>query len=152
MILPPGGDKHAACKVELKHPVEQEILMVDSSPIAMLPAGVFLHPMVVPSGALDLNSFRVLVKNECSKETSIPVGRVIGYMYHIDSVATISSQETVSSEFDASMINFGDSPVPEQWKDRLQKKLAQKSHVFSMHEWDVGLAKGVEHKIRLSDS
>lgn len=30
------------------------------------------------------------------------------------------------------------------------KKLAQ--NVSSMHEWDVGLAKGVEHKITLSDA
>lgn len=149
--IPPEADTQVVCKVELLKPVEQEILMIDASPKAALPAGVFLHPMVVPSGALDVNSFRVLVKNECTRETSIPVGTVIGCMYHVDSVATISPKETASTEFDASMINFGDTPISEQWKSRLRQKLAHKSHVFSMHEWDVGLAKGVEHRIRLSD-
>ncbi|KAI5615219.1 hypothetical protein C0J50_8776 [Silurus asotus] len=67
-------------------------------------------------------------------------------------VTTIPPRETVSSEFDVNLMNFGDSPISEQWKNRLRRKLAQKSHVFSMHEWDVGLAKGVEHKIRLSDA
>ncbi|KAK3505931.1 hypothetical protein QTP70_003643, partial [Hemibagrus guttatus] len=108
--------------------------------------------MVMPSGAVEVNSFRVLVKNECLKETAIPVGAVIGCMYHTEAVTTIPPMETVSSEFDTNMINFGDSPISEQWKNRLCKKLAQKSHVFSMQEWDVGLARGVEHKIRLSDA
>ena len=152
LILPSDGGTHVVCKVELKKPVGPEILMVDSAPAAALPADVFLHPMVVPSGALDVNSLRVLVKNESSRETFIPPGTVIGGMYLIDSVATIPPKETVSPEFDESVINFGDSPISEQWKNRLRRKLAQKSHVFSMCEWDVGLAKGVEHQIRLSDS
>ena len=152
LVLPPDGDAHVVCKVELKEPVAQEILMIDSSPAAALPADVIFHPMVVPSGALDVNSLRILLKNESSRETSIPVGTVIGCVYHIDSVATIPPKETASSDFDESMIDFGDSPISEQWKNRLCKKLAQKSHVFSMHEWDVGLARGVEHRIRLSDS
>uniref|UniRef100_A0A8P4G264 Paraneoplastic antigen Ma-like C-terminal domain-containing protein n=1 Tax=Dicentrarchus labrax TaxID=13489 RepID=A0A8P4G264_DICLA len=49
LTLPPGGDCSAVCKVEYKHQVDKEILMVDSSPVAPLPAGVLLQPMVVPS-------------------------------------------------------------------------------------------------------
>lgn len=152
LVLPPDGDIQVVCKVELRKPVAQEILMIDSSPAAALPADVIFHPMVVPSGALDVHSLRILLKNESSRETSIPVGTVLGCVYHIDSVATIPPMETVSSDFDESLINFGDSPISEQWKNRLCKKLGQKSHVFSMHEWDVGLARGVEYRIRLSDS
>ncbi len=109
--LTPDGDTQVVCKVELKKPVAQEILMIDSSPAAALPADVIFHPMVVPSGALDVNSLRILLKNESSRETSIPVGTVIGCVYHIDSVATIPPKETASSDFDESMINFGDSPM-----------------------------------------
>lgn len=152
LILSPDGDTHVVCKVELKKPVGQEILMMDSSPAANLPADVFIHPMVVSSGALHVNSFRVLIKSEFTRETSISVGTVIGCMYHLDSVVTIPPKETASSDFDASMINFRDSPISEQWKNRLHQKLAQKSHVFSMHEWNVGLARGLEHRIQLSDS
>lgn len=45
LILPPGGERTAVCKVKYKHPVDKEVLMVDSSPIAPLPAGVLLQPM-----------------------------------------------------------------------------------------------------------
>lgn len=105
---------HVVCKIELKQPVKKEILMIDASPAAILPTGVFLHPMVLPSGALNVNSCKVLVKNESTRETSIPEGTVIGYMYHIDSVATIPPKESHPSEFDENLINFGDSPIPEQ--------------------------------------
>lgn len=63
----------------------------------------------------------------------------------------LSPPSTNSVKFDANQINFGDSPLPEEWKERLRKKVAQCADVFSLHEWDVGLAKGVEHSIRLAD-
>lgn len=151
LTLPPGGDVQAVCKVELKHAVDQEILVVDSSPIAPLPAGVTLLPMVVCSQAMDLNSFRIQVKNDSLKETAIPVGTVMGRMSLVDSATTILPNETDSSEFDVSLINFGDSPISEEWKDRLREGLAKRSQVFSTSEWDVGLAKGVKHQIRLTD-
>lgn len=151
LTLPPGGDFEAVCQVELKQPVEKKILMVDSSPTAMLPAGVFLQPIVIPGEAVNISSFRILVQNQSLKETVIPVGTVLGSMYTVDSVTTIPPKQAVSSEFDKSLIDFGDSPVSEQWRERLRQKLTQRPHVFSMHEWDVGLAKGVEHTIRLSD-
>lgn len=114
LILSPDGDTRVVCKVELNKSVEQEVLMVGSAPTAALPADVFLLPMVMPSGALDVNSLRVLVKNESSRETSIPEGAVIGGMYYIDSVTTFSPKETTHSEFDGSVVNFRDSPISEQ--------------------------------------
>ncbi len=53
--------------------------------------------------------------------------------------------------FDPNLIDFGESPVSEEWKGRLRQKMADRAHVFSTHEWDVGLATGVEHHIRMSD-
>lgn len=70
----------------------------------------------------------------------------------MDVVTTISKQKSGTEEFDASMINFGESPVPEVWKARLRQKLLERADVFSFDELDVGLAKEVEHTIRLSDS
>ncbi|XP_038574937.1 uncharacterized protein LOC119902683 [Micropterus salmoides] len=152
LTIPPGGDFEAVCHVEFKHQVENEILMVDSSLTAPLPAGVFLQPMVIPGDAVNVSSFRILVQNQSLKQTVIPMGTVLGNMYTVESVTTIPAKQPVSSEFDKSVINFGDSPVSEQWRERLRQKLSERSHVFSVHEWDVGLAKGVEHTIRLSDA
>ncbi len=58
---------------------------------------------------------------------------------------------TVPTELDPQLIQFGDSPISPQWKARLRQKLCERANVFSLHEWDVGLAKDVEHHIRMTD-
>lgn len=70
-------------------------------------------------------------------------------MYLADSVCTLSPSDKAA--FVSNLIDLGESPVSQEWKVRLRQKLADRAHVFSTHEWDVGLAKGVEHHIRLSD-
>ena len=147
LTIPLGGDVQAVCKIALTHAVDEEILMVDSSLITPLPTGETFQPMVVCGQAMDINSFRVWINNDSLRETAIPMGTVIGHMHLVDSITTIPPKETTSSEFDASMINFGDSPISTEWKTRLCEKLSQRSHVFSTEEWDVVLAKGVEHHI-----
>uniref|UniRef100_A0A1A7ZLV7 Gypsy retrotransposon integrase-like protein 1 n=1 Tax=Nothobranchius furzeri TaxID=105023 RepID=A0A1A7ZLV7_NOTFU len=132
--------------------VGKEILMFDSSPLAPLPGDVLLQPMVVPAHAVQVNSFRILVQNHSARETTIPVGTVMGHLYRTESVISMPSKEPEMIAFESSQIDFGESPVPEEWKDRLRQKLAERSHVFSVHEWDVGLAKEVEHTIRLADT
>ncbi|XP_029968702.1 uncharacterized protein LOC115403829 [Salarias fasciatus] len=153
LTVPPGQDLQVTCKVELMQEVEKEILMVDMSPSEPLPASVLLQPMVVSGNAVNVSNFRVLVQNQSLRETVIPEGTVIGRMYLTESVTTVPLQKmTATTDFDKTLINFGDSPVTEEWKERLREKLSQRSHVFSLNEWDVGEAKGVEHTIRLSDS
>lgn len=56
------------------------VLMVDSSPIAPLPAGVRFQPMVVQSEEVNVNHFRIFFQNESKTETLIPEGTVIGHM------------------------------------------------------------------------
>lgn len=152
LSLPPGKDLQITCKVHFQQTVGKEILMFDSSPLAPLPGDVLLQPMVVPANAVQVNSFRILVQNQSARETIIPVGTVMGHLYRTESVISMPSKAPETTAFDSSQIDFGDSPVPEEWKDRLRQKLAERSHVFSVHEWDVGLAKEVEHTIRLADT
>ncbi|KAJ8375794.1 hypothetical protein SKAU_G00063740 [Synaphobranchus kaupii] len=158
LTLPAGGDYRAVCRVELEKPLNKEVLMVEASAMVPLPAGVLLQPMVVSSSEVDVNHFTVLMHNESVRDTVIPVGTVMGHLCSADPVMsalwpkTELETEVTSPEFDPRLINFGDSPIPEQWKDRLRQKLSERASVFSLHEWDVGLAKGVEHDIRLADS
>lgn len=150
LTLVPGKDWHVACKVDLTRPIEKEILMVDSSPSSTLPASVILQPMVLPGLAVNVNNFRILIRNQSLKETSIPVGTVMGCLYLTENIIAVSSSKPEPSTFDPEMINFGDSPVPQEWKERLKRKLSQRLKVFSHSEWDVGLARGMEHTIHSS--
>lgn len=150
--LPADRDCCAICSVELTVPLESEVLMVEASPSVTLSVGVLLQPMVVSSNGVEVNNFTVLIHSESKRSTVIPAGTVVGHLYPIDPVKPMAKAEQVTEQFDPNLINFGDSPIPEIWKDRLRQKLSQRAGVFSLHEWDFGLAKGVEHHIRMSDS
>ncbi|CAM5165670.1 unnamed protein product, partial [Eretmochelys imbricata] len=67
----------------------------------------------------------ILIANETSRDVVVKQGQKIADLFEPESI---------------------------DWKDRLRKKLCERSKVFSLHEWDVGCAKGVEHNIRLHDS
>ncbi|KAK7912833.1 hypothetical protein WMY93_013044 [Mugilogobius chulae] len=54
--------------------------------------------------------------------------------------------EDVNLNFD-----FGDSPVPPDWKERIISKLKRIPEVFSHHDLDFGCTDRVKHHIRLSD-
>ena len=154
LTLPPDGECCAICEVELKRPLGKDMLIVEASPTIPLPSGVLLQPMVVPSTAVD-DHLTVLIQNESLKDAVIPVGTVVGQLCHADSVIPSLKVETeavtIPTDLDPQLIQFGDSPIPCQWKERLRQKLCERASVFSLHEWDVGLAKGVEHHIRMTE-
>ncbi|KAL0196751.1 hypothetical protein M9458_005291, partial [Cirrhinus mrigala] len=152
LTLSAEGDCCAICKVELTEEVGNQVLMVEAPPSVTLPLGVLIQPMVVPSRMVEVNNFPVLIHNESKRTAVVPVGTVVGHLYLIDPVNPVAEADVVSEQFDPNLINFGDSPMPESWKERLGQKLSERVGVFSLHEWDVGLAKGVEHHIRMSDS
>lgn len=111
--------------------------------------------MVIPGATVDVNHFTVLVHNESLRDTVIPVGTVIGQLCQVDPVVLSpkidAESVTPPTQLNPELIQFGDSPIPQQWKDRLCKKLCERASVFSLHEWDVGLVKDIDHHICLTD-
>ena len=80
----------------------------------------------------------------------IPPGTPLGKVQVADLASSPVTGE-IPGEMDPSQIDLGDSPIPREWRERLTQKLCRRRKVFSLHEWEVGLAQGVEHRIRLSD-
>ncbi len=150
--LPPRGGCCVKCEVEMTESLGRTVLMVDASAVTSLPAGVLVQTVILPIHAIENRQLLVLVQNESMKETSLPVGAVLGYLYVADPVSPSQVTEPCDQVIDPKRFNFGDSTIPEEWKERMQQKLSKRTKVFSLQEWDVGLAKGVEHCIRLSDS
>ncbi|XP_068451557.1 uncharacterized protein [Clinocottus analis] len=151
LSISPGEKCYAICKVDRPTPVSKDIVLIDAPTSQSLPAGVLVQPGVLPNADLDTNCFTVLVHNESQKKTSIPIGTVIAEMYAVDTITPVQPSNLPADAIDPGLFDFGDSPIPEKWKNRIRQKLAEKQHVFSLQEWDVGLAKGVEHPIRLHD-
>lgn len=149
LVLSPGSSQSVPCKVIFHQLRPKEVLILEL-PTVPLPCGVLPQPIVIPASAVDTSEFCVVVQNESMKEVTMPVGTVVGHLYVTDSVVVPPTQYT-HIDLDPELIQFGDSPVPEHWKDRLRAQLSKRAQVFSLHDWDVGLAQGVEHHIRLKD-
>lgn len=108
---------------------------------------MLVQPVVLQSSDLNADSFKVLIRNETMKEAIMLARTVIAHVYSTDTVTSAQRPKSTSKVLDPELFDFGDSPVPEVWK----KRLCQTGEMFSLDEWDVGLAKGIEHNIRLSD-
>lgn len=119
--LPAQGSCQAVCKVVLEQPLPEEILMVEASSAHPLPAGVLLQS--------------ILIENESLKEATIPVRTLLGCLCATDVVTTGSNtvQPLASEKFDASLINFGQSPILEEWKARLCQQLSEKEQMSSLY-------------------
>ncbi|XP_024118924.1 uncharacterized protein LOC112140234, partial [Oryzias melastigma] len=153
LIIPPGTEQVTICKVIQKRDIGDSVLISERAHSPALPPSVLVQPTVLFSKKLDLNQFLVLLQNESLKQTAIPMGTVIAHLYVADMVTDSPSSKVESfPALDPSRFDFGDSPISKEWRERLSQKLAKHAHVFSTEEWDVGLAKGVHHHIRLSDN
>ena len=73
-------------------------------------------------------------------------------MYPTDTVMMAQRPKSMSKVLDETLFDFGESPIPAVWRKRLRQTLSERGNAFSLDEWDVGLAKVVEHHIRLSDT
>lgn len=153
LSIPPGTEYVAICKVKGKQDIGDSILIIERAHSLALPPSVLVQPTVLFSKMLDPNNFLVLLRNESLKQTAIPMGTVIANLHIVDMVTDAPNLKVESvPAMDPSLFDFSESPISKEWKERLSQKLAKHSQVFSIEEWDVGLAKGVEHHIRLNDN
>ena len=84
-------------------------------------------------------------------ETSIDVAQknVTSYMHGVESMAdTIPDQGAPNSDEEIEF-DFSDSPISEEWKTRIKKRLKAFHDVFSKHEYDVGRTDAIKHEIKL---
>ncbi|CAM4573172.1 unnamed protein product [Caretta caretta] len=164
--LPLGALKYAGTTpLVVPARTEQEVLVMSTclkgskGTLAMIEqpmGGELPEGVLVPSGVITLPAdtqerVTILIANETSRDIFVKQGQKIADLFEPESIVKPQCETQVPT-IDPAKFDFGDSPVSEDWKDRLRKKLCERSKVFSLHEWDVGCAKGVEHNIRLHDS
>lgn len=151
LSIAPGEKCYATCKIQKKASMSEDTVLIEAPASQQLPSGVLLQPGVLPVNDVDINSFTVLLHNESQNPTTIQVGTVLAEIYAVDTVVLPQASGSPADTLDSEPFDFGDSSIPEDWKRRLHQKLAERRNVFSLEEWDVGLAIRVEHQIYLSD-
>ncbi len=152
LTIPPRSTSYALCKVMPNQSLDNHVLLVETPEENQLPAGVLMPSLVLTSSSVDVDHFLVPFQNESCKGTAITVGTLVARVCVVDTVTVPQKAVSTQQALDPSLFDFSDSPITETWKTRLVNTLSQRTGVFSVDEWDVGLAKGVEHRIRLRDS
>lgn len=124
-------------------------------PISPLPGGLCIQSCVITFPTHAPYKVPVLVMNESAQDVLIPPMTVIA---DIGTSPTILAQHTVNtflvqegSQRGTLELNFGESPIPSEWKERVTSKLNQMPEVFSHHDLDFGCTDQVKHHIKLHD-
>ncbi len=140
VAVPGGVDK---CVV-VEHPS-------DSS----LPGGVFVKRcLFTPSNGQPVR-VPVVLKNETEHDVAIPPRCMIAELHAVESVLPQPHVSPVSKHLPAQesnfALNFGESSLPQEWRDRISAKLSEMPDVFSQHDLDFGHTQKVKHRIQLHD-
>uniref|UniRef100_A0A3B3I4L9 Gypsy retrotransposon integrase-like protein 1 n=1 Tax=Oryzias latipes TaxID=8090 RepID=A0A3B3I4L9_ORYLA len=120
---------------------------------SVLPGKLYVQSCLVTVSTQSPNKVPVIVKNESKQDVTIPPFAVIA---SIGASPTILSHQTRDVSLDEKgrgklHFNFGDSPIPIDWKERVKNKLTQMSDVFSHHDLDFGCTNQIKHQIHLHD-
>lgn len=96
----------------------------------------------------------VILKNESDHDITMSPKSVIAEVSAIQSIQSITSGNSdTPTKPDQKSKNFdcGNSPVPNEWKERKTEKLNSMPDVFVQHERDFGRTDKIKHHIKLSD-
>lgn len=80
-------------------------------------------------------------------------GMAIALLFPVDVVNNVTVKEKskpLTSELAPTSFNFGDSPVPPEWKQTKDQKIMEMKDIFSPRVWHC-CARSTEHTIRVTD-
>uniref|UniRef100_A0A672QH40 ribonuclease H n=1 Tax=Sinocyclocheilus grahami TaxID=75366 RepID=A0A672QH40_SINGR len=154
-VLIPAGQTivlEGSARVDSSFIVQWAVIEHPKSP---LPGGLCVQSCLITLPIHAPYKVPVLVMNESEQDAFIPPMTVIA---DIGTSLTILAQHTVKtssvsggSQRDTLELNFGESPIPPEWKERVTFKLSQMPEVFSHHDLDFGCTDQVKHHIKLHD-
>ncbi|KAF7647554.1 hypothetical protein LDENG_00170760 [Lucifuga dentata] len=131
-IIGPGQTKVVEGSVNCKAPDAGKWVAVESPKISSLPGGI-----MVTNGLASLPP---------KLPRCIPVILNVKPLTTDDSHILTQPDQTPKNNFD-----FGDSPISNEWKERITVKLNSMPDVFSQHKLDFGRTDKIKHHIKLSD-
>ncbi len=131
--LPPG--ESARVYGILKYPAAPscKTLLVDKTEESWFPEELLVAPEVQATTIVQSKRIGVTVRNVSSRPVMIKRGMSIAHVFPVEVVATVSKPQESSgqTELNKNAFKFGDSPVSEEWRQRLVKKMLERKEVFS---------------------
>lgn len=123
-------------------------------PSTPLPGGLCIRNCLVTVPSHRPHQIPIMIANESDLDITLQPSSTIAELsmspeilsHNVSLDDTQPSTKEINLEFD-----FGNSPIPPDWKERVISKLKQVPEVFSQHDLDFGRTDRVKHHIRLHD-
>lgn len=159
MIIRPGGVARVKGVPKFQGIPSTQAILVDSpedlADEPRFPDQLSVRPELQSVTVVSSRRITVQVNNNSSKEITLTRGMPIAHLFPVDVLPTPAvNKETdlkTSKKVNQASFDFGSSPVPKKWKQRLVNKMMERSDVFSTHEFDVGCSKSTQHTIKTSE-
>lgn len=138
----------------------EKYVIIEQPSTSSLPSGLLVSASLVSLPKKQPCRLPVVLKNETEHDIAIPSKTILADVNAV--VRVIHKEQTVKESSLPDMqrkspqpaklsFDFGDSPLPPEWKDRVTTMLQSMPEVFSHHDLDFGHTDKVKHRIRLSD-
>ena len=152
-VVPAGGTVVVEGQVHMTGAHREKWAMVEAASVSSLPGGLLVASSLCTLPDKRPHSMSILLKNETQHDITIPPRTVLAEIHAVQQVmgkepsTNSTTPETKRMEFD-----FGDSPLPPEWRERITRLLNSMPEVFSQHDMDFGHTNKVKHHIKLSDN
>ena len=127
-----------------------------------------LRPGVVPVAHVtnvegtSICKIQIDLYNRTTKDIELPINCPVAQVLLPEKVTDAENQETVGATCSVAQVDneghtkfedlpFQWGPIPQDLKEKVMKKLEERSEVFAMHEWDIGCTTQAQHEINLND-
>lgn len=149
-IVPPGGTMTVTGIPKFPGLLSTQTVLIERSEEGFFPDELMVLPTIKEAADVQSRRITVVVRNVSTHAVTLKRGMPIAHLFAVDVVNKDSEKKSYTG-LTPSAFKFGDSPVPQKWKERLCMKMMERKEVFSCGEFDVGCAKSIEHTIRVTD-
>lgn len=152
-VVPAGSTVVLEGQAHVSGAHEERLVSVEPASGSSLPGGLFVVSSLSILPVKRSCSMPILLKNETQHDIAISARTVLAELHAVQQVmgkemsTKLTTPERKKMEFD-----FGDSPLPPEWKERISRLLNSMPEVFSQHDMDFGHTGKVKHRIKLSDN
>ncbi|XP_076745452.1 retrovirus-related Pol polyprotein from transposon opus [Maylandia zebra] len=142
---------------------DEKSVVIEYPSSSPLPGGLLLKAGLVDFPQRRPHKLPVVISNESDHDIVIPAKCTIAEVSAYQTILLKEHNKTKQSELSQRTpetpsfqeptitFNFGDSPVPLEWKQRITQQLSGMPEVFAQHDLDFGRTDQVRHHIKLSD-
>lgn len=152
-VVPAGSTVVVKGWVHMSAAHKEKWAVVEAASASSLPGGLLVASSLCTLPVKCPCLMSILLRNETQHDITIPPRTVLAEIHAVQQVmgkeppANSTTPEAKRMEFD-----FGDSPLPPEWKERITKLLNSTPEVFTQHDMDFGHTNKVKHHIKLSDN